>query len=793
MAKITGHSDEAMTCYEQAIQSARENGIIQHEALANELYAKFWLQRNNTKLAGIYMAEAHARYRQWGATAKAKELEERYLHVRRVETAIFPLEPSTTGSGAELLDLHAVSKASQVISGEIVLSRLVEKLINIVIENAGAQKGLLLLDQDGELVVVAGSEVAENEKASKKKKRHEDTEVAMQPSVQTASGANLSLAMVNFVRRTGDSLVLPDATDDGRYANDPYVMQNRPKSVLCMPILLQSKLVGILYLENNLTPGAFTPDRIEVMQILCAQAAISLENARLYDEVKQEFAERKRAEETLRAVTAGTAAVTGTEFFHSLVKHLAETFHVRYAFVAECTDATKTAVRTVSFLENHHICENFTFALEGTPCEKVIGGQAYYHPEKLYATFPKAVERESYFGMPIHDSQGQIIGHLAIVHDRPMAPEPPPELAIMKIFAARAGAELERKRAEDALKQALAELESLKNRIQEENVYLQEEIKKEYNFDEIIGNSAAIKTVFQNIEKVARTDSTVLITGETGTGKELVANAIHTRSLRHGSALIKVNCAALPAGLIESELFGHEKGAFTGATARKKGRFELADGGTLLLDEVGELPLETQVKLLRVLQEQEFERVGGAQTIKVNVRVIAATNRHLEDAVKHGSFRADLFYRLNIFPIPLPALRERPEDIPMLAHHFVGKFARRTGKRVERMAPEALEMLRQYHWPGNVREMANILERAMILCDGGALQKEHIAISPQPAPKPEVAVLTLEENERALILKALAEANWVVGGANGAAQRLGLNRTTLLARMKKLGIERHKA
>jgi transcriptional regulator with GAF, ATPase, and Fis domain len=284
----------------------------------------------------------------------------------------------------------------------------------------------------------------------------------------------------------------------------------------------------------------------------------------------------------------------------------------------------------------------------------------------------------------------------------------------------------------------------------------------------------------------------VLITGETGTGKELVANAIHTRSTRRGSALIKINCAALPAGLIESELFGHEKGAFTGATARKKGRFELADGGTLLLDEVGDLPLETQVKLLRVLQEHAFERVGGAQTLKVDVRVIAATNRNLEESRKAGSFRADLFYRLNIFPIHLPALRERREDIPLMANHFAGKFARRLAKRVERISSEAMEMLTGYDWPGNVRELTNLLERAVILCDNSVLQKEHIGISPQRS-KPEAELATLEEAERKHILKALEETNWMVGGVNGAAKRLGLNRTTLLARMKKLGIKKQSA
>ncbi|MBI3948846.1 MAG: sigma 54-interacting transcriptional regulator [Acidobacteria bacterium] len=258
---------------------------------------------------------------------------------------------------------------------------------------------------------------------------------------------------------------------------------------------------------------------------------------------------------------------------------------------------------------------------------------------------------------------------------------------------------------------------------------------------------------------------------------------------KRAGAWIKVNCAALPAGLIESELFGHEKGAFTGAVARKKGRFELADGGTIFLDEVGELPLETQAKLLRVLQEQEFERVGGSQTLKVDVRVIAATNRNLQELVKLGAFRADLFYRLNIFPIHLPALRERTDDIPLLTNYFVGRFSRRMGKKIDRVSREGMNRLIRYSWPGNVRELANVLERAVILCDGGILQRDHIGIS-DLLPVSDAAVPTLEEAEREHILRTLERTKWVVGGPVGAAKLLGLNRTTLLARMKKLGIEK---
>ncbi len=334
----------------------------------------------------------------------------------------------------------------------------------------------------------------------------------------------------------------------------------------------------------------------------------------------------------------------------------------------------------------------------------------------------------------------------------------------------------------------LVSAEEKLQRLQLEKGYLQEELRNEYNLGEIIGASPAMTAVFEGVERVAATDSTVLLTGETGTGKEMVARAIHDLGKRRERALVKLNCAALPSGLIESELFGHEKGAFTGATARKKGRFELADGGTIFLDEIGELPLETQTKLLRVLQEQEFERLGSSETLRVDVRVIAATNRNLQEEVDAGAFRADLYYRLNIFPIHIPPLRQRLEDIPLLADHFVRKFARRMGKRVEKIHPDAMARLMAYAWPGNVRELANILERALILCDGGVLQAGHVGVTPVAANTP--ANNSLEDVERDHILAVLRQTGWKVEGKLGAAQQLGLNPGTLRSRMKKLRISR---
>jgi formate hydrogenlyase transcriptional activator len=354
----------------------------------------------------------------------------------------------------------------------------------------------------------------------------------------------------------------------------------------------------------------------------------------------------------------------------------------------------------------------------------------------------------------------------------------------------------------DVTARVLAEKE--RNRLHQQNLYLQEEIKSEYNFEEIIGNAPPLRKVLKQVQQVAGTDSTVLIVGETGTGKELIARAIHSRSRRKDRPLIKLNCAALPAGLVESELFGHEKGAFTGALEKRIGRFALAHGGTIFLDEIGDMPAEVQVKLLRVLQEQEFEPVGSAKTMKVDVRVIAATNRDLSRAVAEGTFRADLFYRLNVFPIALPPLRERSGDISLLVHYFVNKYAARIGRPMSEVNEESLQRLTEYHWPGNIRELENIVERAVILSPGPVLEidpdllavgdrskgPQAAANSSLQAPKPAVLPVTLADAQRKQILDTLIQTNWVIDGPHGAAKILGLHPNTLRSRMKKLDIKR---
>jgi formate hydrogenlyase transcriptional activator len=614
----------------------------------------------------------------------------------------------------------------------------------------------------------------------------------------------------------------------------------------------------------------------------------------------------------LRAILEGTARSTGAVFFQTLVRHLASALGVSSAFVAEFAGAP-TRVRTLAYWGRGRIQQNREFELAGTPCEDVVRGGLCHHPRGVRERFPgdrNLVDMgiESYLGVPLLDGDGRVLGHLAVLDERPMPPEPR-RLFIFRIFAARAAVELERlrveqqlveserryrelyeeapnayvaiggdrrllsvnhratqllgvpaselvgqpvlalfaetpagrPRADEALRAGFAgreisgrELEMCcrsggalwvsvwmrplrgadgriaavhsiwvditdrvaaeaeRARLQQQNLYLQEEIKSDHNFEEIVGRSPALLAVLDKVSRVAPTDATVLITGETGTGKELIARAIHSHSRRAAKPLIKLNCAALPAGLVESELFGHEKGAFTGALARRIGRFELADGGSLFLDEVGDLPLETQAKLLRVLQEREIERVGGGAALPVDVRIIAATNRDLLKAVHDQAFREDLYYRLSVFPIALPPLRDRAEDIPLLVRFLVDKFAARVGKRIDGVSRETMRRLVTYRWPGNVRELENVLERAVILATGPTLDLESDAeLSTGPAtPAADLPAPSLEAIERRHILTVLRQTQWVIEGPRGAAQILGLHPNTLRSRLKKLGITR---
>jgi formate hydrogenlyase transcriptional activator len=844
--------------------------------------------------------------------------------------------------------------------------------------------------------------------------------------------------------------------------------------------------------------------------------------------MSDERTERQHAEEVFRIVTEATAAVTGSDFFRSLARHLAQALQVRYVFITECMDGTKTRVRTLASWIGENFGEEMTFPLRGTPCEKVIAGDVCYFPERLQSLFPEdkdlvTLKAESYLGVPLYASSGKILGHLVVMDDKPMG-DMQRDVPILRIFAARAGVELERKHAEEALRKseerrrllleinnaiimkltrdelfhaicealgrvipfdrvalslydpevdvlrivtyagpyrradyspigreldprdspagwafshqkpllrrdleterqspseerafghgfrslcalpliirgkslgaitvgsltrfqyteadaaflmevanqiaiaidnmrsyddlrrltgelgalldvnraigrhlerdalfgALAsclqgllqtdrfgielplgddmlqghllaprgglsqptephvlpaagtacnwvlqnrqwivtssrdelrerfpatfqvmsregmeslctiplligescrgvlfcmaaaegayrdlpqpllekvavavavalddclaheEVRQLRDRLEAENVYLQEEIKTEYNFEEIIGQSTPLKQLLRKVEQVAPTETTVLIEGETGTGKELLARAIHNLSPRKEHPLVKVNCGAIPAGLVESELFGHEKGAFTGATQRRIGRFELANGGTIFLDEVTELPPETQVKLLRVLQEGEFERLGSSQSLKVDVRVIAATNRDLKQVIKNGSLRSDLFYRLSVFPVEVPPLRERQSDIPLLVNFFLSRYAKKLGKEIQGVSKDTMDRLTKYGWPGNIRELQNVIERAVVVAEGPIVRIDESMLRIDGSSQAS-GLVTLEDMERAHIVRALMETKWVIHGTQGAASILGINPSTLRSRIQKLGIRR---
>ena len=501
--------------------------------------------------------------------------------------------------------------------------------------------------------------------------------------------------------------------------------------------------------------------------------------------VSRDVTERKRSEDLFRTLSEATAAATGTGFFEALVQTLATALRVRYAFITECSGGDE-AVRMLAFWKADGLGENLEYPLAGTPCQSVIQGKVRFYPDRLAERFPEDTglvewRAESFLGIPLVGHDGRVMGHLAILDDRPMN-EASIEISVVRIFADRAAAELERHR-------ALAELVRLKDRLQAENVYLQEEIRTQHNFEEIIGNSPSLLEALSKVERVAATDATVLISGETGSGKELFARAIHSRSARRQRPLVKVNCGAIPAGLVESELFGHVKGAFTGALDRRTGRFELADGGTIFLDEIGELPPETQVKLLRILQEREFEPVGSSRTVKVDVRIIAATNRDLEEEVRHGRFRADLLYRLNVFPIAVPPLRERREDIPLLIAFFLTGLSKRLGKPLEGFNRGAMKALSDYDWPGNIRELQNVVERAAILAAGPTLAIEPGLLREDGGRGERPGSGRLLDLEKAHIREVLRATRGVIEGPKGAARRLGLHPNTLRSRLKKHGIE----
>ena len=739
IARIEGRPLEAMDLYERAIRSARANGFVHHEALANELAGRFYLQRGFETAGSAHLRHARACYALWGADGKVRQLDELYPHLRQSEPA--PDARGTIGAPIEHLGLATILKMSHAVSGEIVLERLVETLLRTAIEHAGAERGLLMLPRGDELSIQAEANTS-------------GSSVIVRLRETPDSVVELPESIVRYVARTRERVILDDALTHNPFSTDEYIGRRHARSVLCLPLVKQGALVGVLYLENNVASHVFTPSRIELLTLLASQAAISLENAHLYADLNETQAYLAEAQRLTATGSFGWKPATGGLVWSEELYRIFE--------------LDRAATPTVEFALSRAHPDDRNARRQFT--ERAAREPLFLDFEYRLLMPDGAVKHVHVVARPIHDAA---TGGLEYVG------------AITDVTAV--------KESRQALEHAYAEIRELKDQLQKENIVLREEIDKTSMFEEIVGSSQPLRAVLSDLSKVAPTDSTVLITGETGTGKELIARAIHKRSPRASRPFVSINCAAIPASLIASELFGHEKGAFTGALQQRQGRFELADGGTLFLDEVGELPAETQIMLLRVLQEHEFERVGGNRPIRVNVRVIAATNRDLQTAVADSAFRADLFYRLNVFPLEVPALRERRADIPVLVEYFIHRFAQRVGKRIRGLSKETSTLLQSYDWPGNIRELQNIIERAVILADSDTLAIDERWLAGGPPKPPAVAsppASTLAAHEKDVIEAALRESKGRVSGPFGAAARLGVPPSTLESKIKQLKIDK---
>jgi len=564
------------------------------------------------------------------------------------------------------------------------------------------------------------------------------------------------------------------------------------KSGCAVPLISRGRALGTLSVVS-LHEEAFTEDDAELLGRIGVQVAIAVENALSFEHARaaerQFMSERDRLRLLMDVANHLTSNLQLRDLLQATAASVRRVMQCDIVTVHLPNEAgTHLQTYALDYPDGRWVLQDDVWQpVEGTLHGKVFRSGKPYVASRLdpseYPVEAEFLASEGIIGgciVPLLH-RGRVFGNLGLGKKEDVA-YTDEEID----FLAQLGTQVA-----IAIENALAygQVADLNDKLAQEKLYLEDEIRTEHNFDEIIGDSPALKTVLKQVGVVAPTDSTVLILGETGTGKELLARAIHNRSSRRGATFVKMNCAAIPTGLLESELFGHERGAFTGAIAQKIGRFELADGGSLFLDEVGDIPLELQSKLLRVLQEQEFERLGGTKTLKVNVRLIAATNCDLAEMVAGKRFRSDLYYRLNVFPIVSPPLRDRREDIPLLVRYFAQRFARRMDKEIERIPSDTMNALSRYAWPGNVRELENLIERAVILSSGTEL---HVPLAETKAAAPEAPqrVTTLVTAEREHILRALREAKWVIAGPSGAAALLGMKRSTLQSKMVKLGISR---
>ncbi len=613
-----------------------------------------------------------------------------------------------------------------------------------------------------------------------------DTNYIETPVDETPSG---------LVWKTQQPLVIHDIDLETRYPKVmPVLREHGVRSTCLLPLTTAQRRLGAMGL-GGAAPYAFEHADLEFLGQVARQVAVAVENVLNFEAVECYQGELGRERDRLRVVLDVTNAMVANldlrDLFRAVSELLRRLIKHEYASLV-LVDPVKGQLR-LEALDfpggDSQIHEAQSPSAEDSPAAGAMRTrQPVTWNRRNAEEFPSEVMRrllaaglQSAVCIPLLRGN-KVLGTLNVASMRDAAFGPHEVELLTQIGNELAIA------VENAL--AYRQIEELKDKLAEEKLYLEDEIRTEYDFEEIVGESPSLKRVLHDVETVAPTDSTVLILGESGTGKELIARALHNLSGRRERTFVKVNCAAIPTGLIESELFGHERGAFTGAIGQKIGRFELADKGTLFLDEIGDIPLDLQPKLLRVLQEREFERLGSTRTIKVDIRLVTATNRDLSEMIANREFREDLFYRLNVFPIPLPPLRERREDIPMLVRYFTQKYARRMSRRIETIPSDAMEALTNWNWPGNVRELENFIERAVILTRGSALHVPLAELRGGAEAAPATALSTLEEAEREHILRALNESNWVVGGPTGAAARLGLKRTTLQSRIAKLGIKK---
>ena len=588
-----------------------------------------------------------------------------------------------------------------------------------------------------------------------------------------------------------EPLVIPDVAQETRWpAIMKLLQQNDVVSSCWLPLTTAQHRLGAMVF--GFSSDGHWELQLDLMRQVAAQVAVAVDNTLNFEKAQkfqQQLArERDRLQILLEITNTLVSELDIRDLFPSIIACLRRAVPHEYSsltLIVPGTDQLRVHARV--FEGNLGIFEEGTTApIDDTPAGRAVETK---HPELFDAAALRqfktpALQRliaagiQSVCCVPLI-TPTRVLGTLNIASTREHTFSPA-DIDFLSQVAAQAAIAIENAT-------AYQEIADLKDQLAKEKLYLEDEIRTDRNFGEIVGDSPSFKHVLDQVATVAPTDASVLILGETGTGKELIARAIHELSARRQRTFVKLNCAAIPTGLLESELFGHEKGAFTGAIAQKVGRFELAHQGTLFLDEVGDIPLELQPKLLRALQEHEFERLGGTRTIKVDVRLVAATNRDLSQMITERQFRTDLYYRLSVFPISVPPLRERADDIPKLVRYFTQKYARRMNKPIEDIPQQTMEALARYSWPGNVRELENLIERAVILTRGSTLEVPRSELRTAPDMP---ASLTLEDAEREHIRRTLEQANWVVGGVNGAAARLGMKRTTLQSKMKKLGIAR---